>query len=142
MRPTLQRAYGGGTHRHDAPTPGLAVGNGLLGGRGHLVPLAVHLVLGQVFGLDRLEGAGAHVQGDVSLLHTHGCQLVQQGLVKVQGGSGGGYSAGVFGKNGLVAQGVLGRIAVGDVERKRHMAVALHQRVGVVTQIIAQHKTK
>ncbi len=39
------------------------------GFEGNVVPLAVHLVLGQVLGLHRLEGAGAHVQRHGGGLH-------------------------------------------------------------------------
>lgn len=49
--PGLQRADGGGADGDDAATPGLGLGDSLLRGGGHLVPLAVHAVFGQVFGL-------------------------------------------------------------------------------------------
>ena len=132
LGPALQRAHAGGAHGHNAPAARLACRNGVLGGLRHLVPLAVHLVLAQDLGLDRLKGARAHVQGDVGALHASSVQLGEQRVVKMQRGRGGCNRAGVFGKHGLVALHVVGRVAVGDVGRQRHMAVALHHGVRVV----------
>ena len=113
----------------------------LCGGR-HVIPFAVHTVLGEVLGLDRLEGASAHMQGDLGLRYTHGAQGVEQRLVKVQGGGGCCHSAGVFGKHGLIARSILWGVGVRDVRRQRHMAIPLQQGVRVLTLVIAENKTK
>ena len=124
--PAFQRADTGGAHGHDASAACLAGGNGRLGFGRHVVPLAVHLVLGQVLSFDRLEGACTHMQRHMRALHAHGVQLRKYALVKVQCSRGGRYGAGVFRKHGLVALHVFGRVAVRDVGGERHMAVALH----------------
>ena len=58
----------------------------------------------------------------------------------MQRGGGCRHRTGVLGKYGLVALRVLCRICVGDVGRQRHMAMAFHQRVGIIALVIAEHK--
>ena len=60
----LEQAERGGAHRHDAPAPGARRLEALAGGGGDLAPLGMHLVVARVLGLDRQEGAGAHMQRD------------------------------------------------------------------------------
>ena len=147
-RPGLQAAHRRRAHRHHAAAARFAIGKRLLGGQRHLVPLAVHAVLGQVLGFDRLEGAGAHMQGDVGGVHAPRLQVGQQGLVKMQRRGGRGHGTGGFGKHGLVALGVLRRVRVCalllalNIGRQRHVPMALHQGVGVIAGVVGQHKTK
>ena len=75
LGPALQRAHGGSAHSHNTAAARLAVGDGLLRRGGYLVPLAVHLVLGQVLRFHRLEGASTHMQCHMRPLHTHGVEL-------------------------------------------------------------------
>ena len=131
LRPRLQRAHGGGADGHHAAAARLAVGDGLLRGLGHFVALGVHRVLGDVLGLHRLEGAGAHVQRDAGALHAARVERGQQGLVEMQGGGRRGHRARHAREHGLVALLVVGRVGVRDVGRQRHVAVARHQRVGI-----------
>ena len=140
--PGFERAQRGGTHRDHPVAPALALRNRRLCGGRHVIPFAVHTVLGEVLGLDRLEGASAHMQGDLGLRYTHGAQGVEQRLVKVQGGGGCCHSAGVFGKHGLIARSILWGVGVRDVRRQRHMAIPLQQGVRVLTLVIAENKTK
>ena len=60
----------------------------------------------------------------------------------MQCGGGGGYGTWGFGKHGLVALGVLGAVGMFDVGRQRHMAVALHQGVGVIAPVVGKHQTE
>jgi hypothetical protein len=92
-------------------------------------------VLGDVLGLHRLEGAGAHVQRDAGALHTAGFQLGQQAFVEMQCGGRRGHCARHAREHGLVAARVVGRIGVRDVGRQRHVAAALHQRIRVFAGI-------
>ncbi|MCY1504708.1 hypothetical protein D9M68_388890 [compost metagenome] len=129
--PRLERAHGGRAHGNHAPAACLAFGNGALRGLGHFVALGVHRVLGDVLGLHRLEGAGAHVQRDVGALHAARFEFGQQALVEMQRGRGRGHGAGHAREHGLVAALVVGRVGVRDVGRQRHVAAALHQRIRV-----------
>ena len=72
LRPALECAHAGRPHRHHAATACAAVGDGLHGLGRDVVPLAVHAVLGQVFGLHRLERSRAHMQRDAGACHALG----------------------------------------------------------------------
>jgi hypothetical protein len=88
----------------------------------------VHGVVGKVFGLDGLEGAGSHMQGDAGALHALGLQGGQNGLVEMQGGGRCGYGTRVGCEHGLVALAVfffirivLGVLLALDVGRQRQV---------------------
>jgi hypothetical protein len=80
------------------------------------------------------KGAGAHVQRNAGALHAARLQRGQHTLVEMQRGCGCGHGAGVAGKHGLVAALVVSGVGVGDVGRQRHVAVALHQGMGLVAE--------
>ena len=63
------------------------------GGQRDVVPLVVHAVFGQVLGLDGLEGAGAHVQGDAGGFDAAVRQRGQHRVVEMQRGCGRGHGA-------------------------------------------------
>ena len=146
--PGLQASHCGGPHGHHPTATGFAIGNRLLGFRRHLVPLAVHAVLGQVFGFYRLESSGTHVQRDIGAAYAACLQLRQYGLVKMQRRSGRGHCARRFGKYGLIALGVLRCIRVialllaFDVGRQGHVAVTLHQGKRVVARVVREYKSE
>ena len=73
----FQRPHGRRADGHHRPSPGLRPRNGLrrLGRNG--IALGMHLVLRQVFGTHRQEGAGPHVQRQVGHLHTPRAQSRQ-----------------------------------------------------------------
>jgi hypothetical protein len=131
LGPGFERAHRGGTDRDHATAARATFANGLLGGFGHLVALGVHHMVGYCFDLDRLEGAGAHMQRDAGALDAARLQLVEQGLVEVQRGGWRRDRAGRAREHGLVAALVLGAVAMFDIGRQRHMAMLLHQAVGL-----------
>jgi hypothetical protein len=87
----------------------------------------VHVVLGQVLDAHRLEGAGAHVQGDVGDVHALRGQFVEQRLVEVQAGGRRGDGARLLRIDGLVTLLVELVGVVLDVRRQRQAAVGLDQ---------------
>jgi hypothetical protein len=80
------------------------------------------------------KGAGAHVQRNAGALHAARLQRGQHAFVEMQRGCGCGHGAGVAGKHGLVAALVVSGVGMGDVGRQRHVAVALHQGMGLVAE--------
>ena len=106
-------------------------------------------MLGQVFGLHGLEGAGADMQRDTGALHAAGVELGQQRMVEMQCRGRGRYGSWHTCEYGLVALFVFGRVGVGDravlmapqVMRQGHVAVFFHQRIGVVAAVVGQDKT-
>ena len=139
-RPGFERAHRGRAHGDHAPAARPAARKRLERGGGDVVPLAVHAVLGQVLGLDGLEGARAHVQRDVCALHATRGQRGEHARVEMQRRRGRGHGAGLAREHGLVALGVLrflgGLRSIGRllralyVRRQRHVAVAFQERVG------------
>ena len=95
-------------------------------------------MVGDALGLDRLEGAGTHMERHVGTLHAQGIEPLQHGLVEVQGRRGGSHGTGLACEHGLVAALILFVVGVGDVGRQGHMAVAGHERVGVVAESEAE----
>ncbi len=89
------------------------------------VALAVHAVLRQVLGRDRLERPGADVQCHVCAGHAPRGERGERRLVEVQAGGGRGHRAGRARVDGLVARGVVGVAGARDVGWQRHFAVAL-----------------
>ena len=138
--PRFQCAHRGGPDCQHAPAARAAVGNGLLRGRRHVVPLAVHAVLAQILGFDGLERAGADVQRDECPAYAERVDCVEQRLVEVQRRRRGRDGARMARKHGLVTLGILGGVGVRDVRGQRHVAVALHQGVGVVPVVVGQHQ--
>ena len=95
----------------------------------------MHAVLAQVLAAHRLEGAGAHVQGDAGAADPARGQGVEQGLVEMQARGGRGHRARLARVHGLVALVVGGAVGALDVRRQRHVADALQalaQRLGGV----------
>ena len=90
----------------------------------------MHAVFRKVLRFNRLKCACAYMQSDISSLHAFVGKCVQNALVKVQSRGGRRSCTRLFGKNRLVTLFILGRVGVGDVGRKRHMSVLLHQRMG------------
>ena len=60
---------------------------------------------------------------------------LQQGLIKMQGGSRRSDGPGCARKYRLVARGVFLRVGMGDVGRQRHMPVLLHQLVRFIAEL-------
>jgi hypothetical protein len=64
----------------------------------------VHAVLGQVLGLDGLEGAGAHMQRDAGAPHTARVQRASKASSKCSAAVGAATAPGLLRKHGLVAR--------------------------------------
>ena len=88
-------------------------------GRAHVQPFAVHAVFAHIIHAHRLEGARAHVQGDVAEFDALFAQRLQQRLVEMQAGGRRRHRAELAREHGLVTLVVVdARFAV-DVGRKR-----------------------
>ena len=88
---------------------------------------------GDVFNFDGQKRACAHMQRDFGEIDAFGGQGVQQRLIEMQAGSGGGNGACVAGKDGLVIRGILriGGAFCGDIGRQRHQTGARQRRVEI-----------
>ena len=130
--PRLERSYGGCSHGQYPAAARSGGGDCRLGGSGDVVPLAVHVVVGDVLGFHRRKGARAHMQGHAGAFDTTRLQCVQHRLVKVQGGCRCRHRARVFREHGLVAPLVVRGVRVLDIGRQGHMTVKRHQRMRFV----------
>ncbi len=117
-RRPLQGADDGGPHRHDPPSglPGPADRPGGL--LADLVALALHPVLLDPLGVDRLEGADADVERHPGDLDPRGLDLPQEPFREVEPRRGGRHRSGPAGVDGLVALAVLGGVRPVDVGGK------------------------
>ena len=101
----------------------------------------MHLVIRDVIHLDGQEGARAHMQGDISELHAHGAQCLQQGSIEVQRGGGGGDRACVSCPDSLVVGLILciGGAFGGNIGRQRHGTCGIERRIEIIArQVEAQ----
>ena len=119
----LHSAAGGGADADNAAAGLLRLGDYPRRLLRHDAELGVHLVLLDVLGLDRAEGAEADVQRDEALAHALFGYLRQQLLGKMQSRGGRGGAAQLLGVDGLVALTVL-EFGL-DIRRERHFAQAL-----------------
>ncbi len=87
----------------------------------------MHVVVFDALHAHRLEGSGAHVQGDERGLHALGGNGLQQRLVEMQAGSRRGYGAQALGVDRLITLAVGPLIRAVYIRRQRHMADALQQ---------------
>lgn len=116
----FQRAHARGAHAHDpAPAGARGVDRLRLLGR-HLIVLAVHVVVGDIFLLDRAECAQPHVQQHGHDVDALGADALQQLGGEVQPGRRRGGAAVDLRVDGLVARAV--RELFVDVGGKRHLA--------------------
>ncbi len=124
----FQRAHHCRAHRDHAAAAGAGAAY-LFDQRGTDVePLLVHHVLVELVHPHRLEGAGAHMQGDVAELHPALAQARQQRLVEVQPGGGRGDRADFAREHGLIALAVFDTRLAADIGRQRQ-AASLEQPV-------------
>ena len=135
----FQRPQCRGADGHHRPSLGLGAGDGLCRLGRQRVALAVHVVLRQVFGAHRQEGARAHVQRQVCAFDAARQQRRQQRLIKVQAGRGGSHRARLAGKHRLIAR-LVGLIRlVLDVGRQRQLAQPLQHPGCRCIEADAQH---
>jgi len=99
---------GGGPDGDDAASLGFGVVDGLGGGCGEGEPFLVHAVVGDVVALDREEGAGADVEGEVGSLNPGVGELLEEFRGEMESGGGSGDGSGLAGVDGLVAMAILG----------------------------------
>ena len=85
---SLQCAAAGGAHSDDPVACGLGLADAPGGLLADGVPLAVHLMVGDLVLLHRSEGAQTNVQGDLGNADPHGADGVHQLRGKVQPGGG------------------------------------------------------
>ena len=95
----------------------------------------MHLVLRQVLGAHRLEGAGADMQRDIGELHPLRAQLVEQPLVEMQAGGRRRHRARCFCIHGLVTRFVERIGGVLDIRRQRQPAVGLDQLEHIIRKL-------
>ena len=135
----FQRPQRRGADGHHRPSLGLGAGDGLCRFGRQGVALAVHVVLRQIFGAHRQEGARAHMQCQVCAIDAARSQRRQQRLIKVQAGRGGGHRARLAGEHGLIAC-LVGLIRlVLDVGRQRQLAQPLQHPGRWCIEADAQH---
>ena len=105
---------------------------------GHREALAVHVVLRQIFNLDRLERTCADVQRHIGRFDAALAQPLEQGLIEMQAGRGRGHRTRVARVHGLIARAIVRLRFAGDIRRQRDLAVAieigLERHPGVETQ--------
>ena len=128
-----------GADGHHWPSLGLGAGDGLRCLGRQRVALTVHVVLRQVFGAHRQEGARTHMQRQVCAFDAARSQRRQQRLIKVQAGRGGGHRARLAGEHGLIAR-LVGLIRlVLDVGRQRQFTQPLQHPGCRCIEADAQH---
>ena len=135
----FQRPQCRGADGHHRPSFGLGAGDGLRRLGRQRVALAVHVVLRQVFGAHRQEGARAYVQRQVRAFDAARPQRRQQRLIKVQAGRGGRHRARLAGEHGLIACLVSLIRLVLDVGRQRQLAQPLQHPGCRCIEADAQH---
>ena len=135
----FQRPQRRGADGHHRPSLGLGAGDSLCRLGRQRVALAVHVVLRQVFGAYRQEGARTHVQRQVCAFDAARLQRCQQRLVEVQASRGGGHRARLAGEHRLIAR-LVGLIRlVLDVGRQRQLAQPLQHPGCWCIEADAQH---
>ena len=87
----------------------------------------MHAVLGQVFGADRLERAGADMQGGGSDLDAPVGDRAQQRRIEMQPGGRRSHGPGMLAVHGLIALLVLGVRRARDIRRQRRAAVGIEK---------------
>ena len=119
----LQRAQRRRTDRNDG-TPGRARRGDRRGSRiGNVEALAVHAMLREILGFDRLEGARADVQRQSREGHAVRPQSIEHRSVEMEARSGRSDGPRVAGVDRLVALAVGGSRCTPDVRRQRHLAM-------------------
>ncbi len=130
-----------GAHRDHAPAPGARGGDGGGGLGRHLAPFLVHPVILDPVGLDRQEGARAHMQRHMHPPDPARRERVQKRRIEMERGRGRRHRARGAGPDGLIvlAVGGVGRAQRGDIGRQRHLARGLERGIeGGAGQVEAQ----
>ncbi|MDT4832384.1 hypothetical protein FQZ97_659400 [compost metagenome] len=127
LRGRFQGAQRSRADRDHAAAAGARLAHGLGQFLGDGIPLRMHLVLGQVLGAHRLEGAGTHVQRQEGAAHAGGIQPREQRVIEMQARGRCRHGARIARVDGLVAGLVVGVGVVRDVRRQRQAPVALDQ---------------
>ena len=87
----------------------------------------MHVVIFDALHAHRLEGAGAHVQGDEGGAHALFGDLAHQLFIEVQAGGGRGHGAGALRIDRLIALAVGAFVGAVYIRRQRHVADAVEQ---------------
>ena len=132
---SLQCAAAGSAHSDDPVACGLGLADAPGGLLADGVPLAVHLMVGDLVLLHRSEGAQTNVQGDLGNADPHGADGVHQLRGKVQPGGGSSCAAQLLGIDGLVLALILQLLC--DVGRQRHLTKFIQlfiKRFGIIIE--------